>query len=97
MTTTLPMRCRADAAALRQHLRAMYHTEDAVCCHSLLSMAFVSFEQRCMQAVGRTGPGFETVLADGLRLEYQHSTVLVRRSPAAPLAAGTGKRAAPEP
>jgi len=101
MTTTLPMRTRSDAAALRQHLREICGTEDVACCHSLLSMSFVSFEQRCLQAMAPSGGGasFRALLPDRLILEYQLGSVLVRRSVAGlggVDVAATGKREVPE-
>ena len=60
----------------------MYGTEDVACCHSLRSMSFVSFEQRCLQVMAPSmgGASFWALLSDRLMLEYQHGSVLVRRS-----------------
>ena len=75
--------------------------KDVACCHSLLSMSFVSFEQRCLQAMAlsRGGASFGALLSDRLMLEYQHGSVLVRRSVAGLVGvdvSGTGKLELPE-
>ena len=45
-------------------------------------MSFVSFEQRCLQAMtlSRGGASFRALLSDRLMLEYQHDSLLVQWS-----------------
>jgi len=45
-------------------------------------MSFVSFEQHCLQAMAlsKGGASFGALLSDRLMLEYQHGSLLVRRS-----------------
>jgi len=101
MPSTLSMRDRHDAAALRLFLRSLYLTEDRACCHSLHSLSFVRFENECLQAMRQAdgGPPCRTLLAGGVRLEYREHSVLVSLSHAAATlrAPCTGKRATPEP
>jgi len=64
-------------------------------------MSFVSFEQRCLQAMtlSRGGASFRALLSDRLMLEYQHGSVLVRRSVSGLVCvdvSGTGKLELPE-
>jgi len=100
MRSTLRMCDRADAAALRLLLRSLYLTEERACCHSLHSMAFVRFENECLQAMRLAdgGPRCATLLAGGVRLEYREHSVVVSLSEVAPTppALCTGKRATPE-
>ena len=101
MPSTLRMRDRLDAAALRLFLRSLYLTEDRACCHSLHSVSFVRFESACLQAMRAAdgGPPCRTLLAGGVRLEYrEHSVVVSLSETAAALPAlCAGKRATPEP
>ena len=101
MRSTLRMRDRLDAAALRLFLRSLYLTEERACCHSLHSLSFVRFENECLQAMRQAdgGPPCRTLLAGGVRLEYREHSVLVSLSHAAATlpAVCAGKRATPEP